>query len=148
MPFIEVNNHKLHYFDTHPDEQPAAGLTFMFVHGLGSSQNYYLPVLPALSKHRCIVYDAYGSGRSQFTGQKISMETMVGDAVGLLDKLQVQKAVFVGHSMGGIAVMHLGVQHADRVLGLVAIGPTQPGEGLATSILKRKDTVTQGKLNT
>lgn len=145
MPFIEINNHQLHYFDTHPGEPPAGGLTFIFVHGLGATQNYYLPIVQSLGRHRCIAYDAYGAGRSPYTGQKISMDTMIADAIGLMDKLQVPKAVFVGSSMGGITVMHIGVHHADRVLGLVAIGPTQPGKGLASAMLKRKDTVTQSK---
>ena len=47
MPFVTANNHRLNYADSHPAGPPTpSGLTFIFIHGLGSSQNYYFPVIP------------------------------------------------------------------------------------------------------
>ncbi|KAL2002919.1 hypothetical protein VTN02DRAFT_5573 [Thermoascus thermophilus] len=127
MPYIEVNEHKLHYADSHPQGAPAGGLTFICIHGLGSSQNYYFPILPYLTgKHRCITVDTYGSGRSPYTGQEQFIETVAADAVGVLDKLKVAKAVVVGHSLGGTTVSYLAAQFPDRVLAAVAIGPVHP----------------------
>lgn len=147
MPFISVNNHQLHYTDSHPDGSPANGLTFFFIHGLGSSQNYYLPVTPFLtSKHRCIAADTYGSGRSAYTNQSISIASIADDVIGVLDALKISQAVVVGHSMGGLVVTLLGSKHADRVKGVVAIGPTHPSETLTSVMQKRSQTAAEGML--
>ncbi|KAL4808914.1 Alpha/Beta hydrolase protein [Aspergillus unguis] len=145
MPFISVNNHELHYADSHPDGAPAGGLTFFFIHGLGSSQNYYLPVTPYLTdKHRCITADTYGSGRSAYTDQSVSIASIASDVIGILDALNIPQAVVVGHSMGGLVVTLLGSEHADRVKGVVAIGPTHPTETLTSVMQKRSQTATEG----
>ncbi|KAL4741300.1 Alpha/Beta hydrolase protein [Aspergillus similis] len=145
MPFVSVNNHQLHYADSHPDGAPANGLTFLFIHGLGSSQNYYFPLLPHLTpQHRCITTDTYGSGRSTYTGQSVSIATIADDVIGVLDALNIPQAVVVGHSMGGLVVTLLGSEHADRVKGIVAIGPTHPSETLTSVMQKRSATATEG----
>ncbi|KAL4962311.1 alpha/beta fold hydrolase [Aspergillus stella-maris] len=139
--FDPVNNHQLHYADSHPDGAPSGGLTFFFIHGLGSSQNYYFPIIPYLtSQHRCITADTYGSGRSTYTDQSVSISSIAADVIGVLDALNVPQAVVVGHSMGGLVVTLLGVEHADRVKGIVAIGPTHPSETLTSVMQKRSET--------
>ncbi|KAL4955880.1 Alpha/Beta hydrolase protein [Aspergillus filifer] len=144
MPFVSVNNHQLHYADSHPDGAPSGGLTFFFIHGLGSSQNYYFPIIPYLtSHHRCITADTYGSGRSTYTDQSVSISSIAADVIGVLDALNVPQAVVVGHSMGGLVVTLLGAEHADRVKGIVAIGPTHPSETLTSLMQKRSETAAQ-----
>ncbi|KAJ5095798.1 Alpha/beta hydrolase fold-1 [Penicillium alfredii] len=143
MPFVQANNHRLHYADSHPAGPPATtGLTFLFIHGLGSSQNYYFPVLPHLTAtHRCITLDTYGAARSPYTNDPVSIPAIAQDVVGVLDALKIARAVVVGHSMGGIVVTELGARFPDRVQGVVAIGPTHPSETLVSVMGKRADTV-------
>ncbi|PYH87774.1 alpha/beta-hydrolase [Aspergillus ellipticus CBS 707.79] len=142
MPTVTVNNHQIYYADSHPDGAPADGLTtFIFIHGLGSSQNYYFPILPYLASHRCITLDTYGAARSTYTGDAISIGSIAADVVGVLDALHVAQAVVVGHSMGGLVVTLLGAEYADRVKAVVAIGPTHPSEKLATVMTQRSDIV-------
>lgn len=147
MPFIQANSHRLNYADSHPDGVPTpTGLTFVFIHGLGSSQNYYYPVIPHLTEsHRCITIDTYGAARSEYTNGSITIPSIAEDVIGVLDTLQIPKAVAVGHSMGGLVVTELGARYPDRMLGLVAIGPTHPSEVLVTVMTKRSSTVIEGK---
>lgn len=146
MPTVTVNNHEIYYADSHPDGAPANGSTFIFIHGLGSSQNYYFPILPYLeTQHRCIALDTYGSARSTYTGQPVSIESIAADVVGVLDALKVAQAVVVGHSMGGLVVTLLGAQYADRVKAVVAIGPTHPSDKLASVMTQRSETVSNCK---
>lgn len=133
MPFITVNGRKLHYADTaEADGEPASPpLTIIMIHGLGSSQNYYYPILPRLSKFRCITFDTYGAGRSKYDGQEQSIATIAEDVLGLLDALKMRKALVVGHSMGGIVVSHLAATASSRVHGVVGIGPVNPSSNVA-----------------
>lgn len=146
MPFVQANTHRLHYSDSHPSGAPETGLTFIFIHGLGSSENYYFPVIPHLtSKHRCITIDTYGSARSTYTGDTISIPGIAADVIGVLDSLKIPKAVVVGHSMGGLTVTEIGSRYPDRVVGVVAIGPTHPSEVLVSVMSKRAETVLEGE---
>jgi pimeloyl-ACP methyl ester carboxylesterase len=63
----------------------------------------------------------------------------------VLDALRIPKAIVVGHSMGGLVVTELGSRHANRVQGVVAIGPTHPSELLVTVMNKRSETVLEGR---
>jgi len=146
MPYITVNNHKLHYADSWDlSANPVApGLTIVFTHGLGSSQNYYYPILPYLSDYRCITIDTYGSGRSKYDGQETSVQTIAKDVLGVMDSLEIKKAVVVGHSMGGMVVNYLGSTAPDRVLGVICIGPVHPNPNSATIFEKRIEIVQQG----
>ncbi|KAJ5676259.1 Alpha/beta hydrolase fold-1 [Penicillium macrosclerotiorum] len=143
MPFVQAHTHSLHYADSHPAGPPTpSGLPIIFIHGLGSSQNYYFPVLPHLTEtHRCITIDTYGAARSPYTNDAVSIPSIADDVIGVLDSLNIPQAVVVGHSMGGLVVTELGARYPNRVLGVVAIGPTHPSEMLVSVMGKRAATV-------
>lgn len=107
MPFLHLGYKRMHYADLTPTNRKTRE-TLIFMHGLGSSQNYYYAVCQKLvrSGFRCITFDNTGAGRSPYTFVEQSIETLGEDVVGILDALKVDKAVFVGHSMGGY-VSHL-----------------------------------------
>lgn len=44
-------------------------------------------------------------------------------AVQLLDALGIEKAAFVGNSMGGITTLRLAVEHPDRISHIITMGP-------------------------
>jgi pimeloyl-ACP methyl ester carboxylesterase len=143
MPYITVNQKLLHYADSNP---AAPGQTYIFIHGLGSSQNYYGAVLPHLtpSTNRCISIDTYGSGRSQYTGLEQSIDSIAQDIVKVMDVLKVAKAVLVGHSMGGTVVLHLAAKYPTRVVALVTIGPVHPTASTGQIFEKRIQVVSEG----
>lgn len=147
MPYLTTNNHQLHYSDTHPSGAlpSSKSQTLIFIHGLGSSQNYYYPIIPRLPNHRCVTIDTYGSGRSPYTGDAVSIESIAADVVGVMDELKIAKAVVVGHSMGGLVVTQLGSRFQDRIAGVVAIGPTHPNETMVGVMEKRAETVSKGR---
>lgn len=101
MPFLQIGYKKIHYSDLKPDGH--ARETFILVHGLGSTQDYYYAVAQGLVSKgfRCIIFDNTGAGRSPYTFVEQSVQTLADDVIGILDALGVDKAVVVGHSMGG-----------------------------------------------
>lgn len=147
MPFLTVHGKKLHYTDTAPTTADAEPRTIVFVHGLGSTQNYFVPILPYLDAYRCITFDNYGAGRSAFDGQHDhSVASIAADVLGLLDALHVGGAVVVGYSMGGMLPTYLASTHPDRVLAGVCIGPVHPSDAVAEVFKKRIPAVRDGKL--
>jgi pimeloyl-ACP methyl ester carboxylesterase len=101
MPFLQVGYKRIHYADSKPEGTVRE--TFILMHGLGSSQNYYYTVAQELlaKGFRCIIFDTTGAGRSPYTFIEQSIQTLSDDVIGILDALDVSKAVFCGHSMGG-----------------------------------------------
>jgi len=135
MPYLTVGPKRIHYTTFAPAGSSATppDHTFLFHHGLGSSQNFFLPVIPALqaANIRCIAYDASGAGRSPPTGGSQSISSLAADAIGVLDGLGVQQAVVVGHSMGGLVAAQLAAEHGTRVAATVWIGPVRPSAAVA-----------------
>jgi pimeloyl-ACP methyl ester carboxylesterase len=101
MPFLQIGYKRIHYADLKPEGSTLE--TFIFMHGLGSSQNYYHALTQRLlpKGFRCIIFDNTGAGRSPYTFVEQSIQGLSDDVIDILDALEVPKAVFVGHSMGG-----------------------------------------------
>ncbi|EMD00067.1 hypothetical protein BAUCODRAFT_64026 [Baudoinia panamericana UAMH 10762] len=143
MPYATINAHRINYYDT-TDSEPNRGsghAPILMIHGLGSSQNYYLPVIAYLPTYRCIALDTYGAARSKSQGETLTLEELADDVVGLMDHLSITKAVVAGHSMGGTMVCTIAAKHPDRPLGIVAIGPVNPASVKPEMFQSRIDTV-------
>lgn len=64
MPFINISpTQELYYVLRSPQDAASSGLTFLFIHGLGSSSSFYATVIPALvaAGHLCLAFDMNGS---------------------------------------------------------------------------------------
>lgn len=124
MPFTTINNHRIHYLEASDlGYSVDTKLPIVLVHGLGSSENYYVPILEQLSGHRVVIPSTYGAGQSKSQGEKLTLEDLADDVIGLMNHLKIEKAVIGGHSMGGPLVLTVAARNADRVAGVVGIGP-------------------------
>ena len=66
----------------------------------------------------------YPPGRPGYTA-----DDLVGDALGILDFLGVERAHLVGMSMGGAIVQRIAVEHPARVLSITLIATSPAGTG-------------------
>lgn len=156
MPFVQLSNSKVHYSDfvsgafAEPYTSSAStSKTIVFIHGLGSSQNFYLPLLPLLPKgYRCILLDSPGSARSTLPDNGVTVKSIAETALELLEKLKVDgKFNVVGHSMGCLVVEHIAQLAGDKVEAMVMLGPVYPSEQLGTVFSQRIATVKSGALH-
>ncbi|KAH7081576.1 Alpha/Beta hydrolase protein [Paraphoma chrysanthemicola] len=141
MPFLQVGYKRIHYADLKPEGNVRE--TFICMHGLGSSQDYYHATAQSLvaKGFRCIIFDNTGAGRSPYTFVEQSVQSLSDDIIGILDVLGIPKAVVVGHSMGGIVGAHLAAENSDRIVAAVLIGPVYPSANVAPIFEKRIETV-------
>jgi non-heme chloroperoxidase len=76
---------------------------------------------------RVIAHDRRGHGRSSQTSQGNDMDTYADDLAAVIDKLDLNDAVLVGHSTGGGEVAHyIGRHGTKRVAKAVLIGAVPP----------------------
>ncbi|SMQ55131.1 unnamed protein product [Zymoseptoria tritici ST99CH_1A5] len=143
MPFATVKSHRIHYVESSElgYENDSSKATIVMVHGLGSSQNFYVPTFPSLAGHRCIALSTYGAAQSKSNGEKLTLEELADDVIGLMDHLKVERAILAGHSMGGPMVLTVAARHPERVLGVVPIGPVNPSSIKPEMFTSRIETV-------
>lgn len=101
------------------------GPAVVFSHGfpeLAYSWRHQLPAV-AGAGFRAIAPDQRGYGGSSKPERidAYGIEELTGDLVGLLDALEIEKAVFVGHDWGGLVVWAMPLLHPERTAGVVGL---------------------------
>jgi len=115
---VELGSHALCY-----DEAGRGDPPFACLHGLVDTLEIWDRLAPPLAeRRRTIRFDQRGHGESRAPAGRCAREDMAGDLVRVLDALDVERAILVGHSMGGIVSMATALAHPDRVAGLVLLG--------------------------
>jgi len=106
-------------------EEAGSGTSVLFVHEFAGDHRSWEPQVRAFARqHRCIVYAARGYPPSDVPTElsAYSQDLAVGDALAVLDDLQVDRAHVVGLSMGAFSTLHLGLRHPERTRSLVVAG--------------------------
>jgi pimeloyl-ACP methyl ester carboxylesterase len=112
---------RIHYFDIGPKD---GDVIFLF-HGSGSGLAYWQEgFADALAKsYRVVAFDYYGNGFSD-RGHSWSYgyDLWARQAIAVLDALQIERAFFVGHSVGGVVASITAVDYPTRADGVATIG--------------------------
>lgn len=120
MAFATTDDGVKLYYEARGDGTP-----ILFIHEFaGDHRSWEHQVRYFSRRYRCITYGARGYPPSDVPTDlsAYSQERAVADAIAVLDATGSEKAFVVGNSMGGFAVMHLGLRHPDRLLGMVSSG--------------------------
>lgn len=97
-----------------------SGQALLLVHG-GPAVTDYLELLGSeVDGWRAVRYQQRSVPPSATNGP-FTIEQHVADAVAVLDTLQIDRAVVLGHSWGGHLALHLALAHPGRVAGLVIV---------------------------
>lgn len=108
-------------------EREGQGEPLLWITGFAISSEIFSPVIHTYAADfDCIRYDNRGSGRSAAPWHLTSIPELAGDAVRLLDALDVDSAHVYGMSMGGMVAQEMAIRFPDRVRGLV-LGATSHG---------------------
>ena len=96
------------------------GEPLLCLQGLGADSRGWIAQRRALgARHRLILVDNRGVGRSDRPPGSYDLEVMAADAVAVLDDLGLDDVHVMGASMGGVLAQLLAVEHAERVRSLV-----------------------------
>lgn len=119
--FIELPSGRTHYVDIGPATAP----TILFFHGSGRGVADWQDGLFSefSDQYRLIGFDYFGNGLSdRGFGLRYGYNLWARQAIELLDQLDVGKAVFVGHSVGGVIASITAADYPQRSAGVVTIG--------------------------
>ena len=91
-----------------------------FVTGIANGMTMWDGQVPALERDfRILRYDSRGHGGTEATEGDYSFDMLTGDLLGLWDALGIRRSHLVGLGLGGSMVIGVGIDHSDRLLGLV-----------------------------
>lgn len=113
------------------------GPAYLLLHGFGGSSRHWRHTLPWLSEGGvAVAYDrpAFGlserpMGRWPLEQNPYAAVNQARLAAGLLDTLDLDQVVLVGHSAGAEVALRLALDHPERVRALVLVAPSvdEPG---------------------
>jgi len=124
--FIEVEGGSLYV------EEDGEGPAVVFLHpGLWDCRTWDEQFALFSDRYRVLRYDARGYGKSSRLAPGVAY-SHVRDLVAVLDDAGIDRAAFVGCSMGGGIEIDLALEHPERILALVLVAPGLGGfEGTA-----------------
>jgi pimeloyl-ACP methyl ester carboxylesterase len=117
MPTARLNGVDIYYEDT-----GGPGPALLFSHGMMLDVEMFRSQIEVLrGRYRCIAWDQRGFGRTGEVFQPFTFWDLAKDALGLLDKLGVERATLIGLSQGGFLTMRAALLAPERVKAMVLI---------------------------
>ena len=114
MTLIRIDDIQMAYTDA------GMGRPIVLIHGYPFNRSLWNEQVAALSSsYRVIVPDLRGFGETDSSPGPATMNRMAQDVVGLLDHLEISRAVIGGLSMGGYVALAFYKQFPSRVRALV-----------------------------
>lgn len=102
----------------------------VLVHGASMTPHMFDQFAEQFSdRYHVVAYARRGHGKAAGVTQPFDLEDITDDLRVVMDSLEIQHAVLIGHSFGGNEITHMAAEHADRVDGLVYLDADFGGPG-------------------
>lgn len=103
MPDIQLDTWRTHY-----DFVGDGPRTIVLVQGLGLAGSLWGEFTQQLARHhRVLTFDARGAGLAHDNEEPFTTQGMARDVLGLCERLNIDRAVVLGFSMGGCVAQHI-----------------------------------------
>jgi non-heme chloroperoxidase len=101
----------------------ADGVPVIALHGVSDSRHSFGRLVPYLPQWlRLIAPSQRGHGDSERPAAGYRPADFADDLLALMDRLALERAVVLGHSMGSVNALRFAADHGERLLGLVLVG--------------------------
>lgn len=99
------------------------GKNLVFLHGWMCNQTFWQAQCKELVRRnfRCLTLDFRGHGNSQAPTSGYSMEQLTNDVGEIVRDLGLDRAVIIGHSMGGMVAQQFCLERPEQTAGLVLV---------------------------
>ena len=114
MPKVASNGIEI-YYETHGSGEP-----LVLISGIGYTLWQWHKMVPFLAEHfKVITFDNRGVGQTDKPAGPYTAQMLARDTAGLLDALGIEKAVVLGHSMGGFIAQAMALAFPQKVSKLI-----------------------------
>lgn len=121
--YVVANGIRQHFID-----YPGHGPTLILTPGLTANARSFDGLIDAglAPRLRVIAVDLRGRGETDQPDEGYTMADHAADIIGLMDHLEIDRAILGGHSFGGLLTYYMAARYPDRVGRCVVIDA--PGE--------------------
>jgi len=122
--FVQTNRIKIHYLEREGDRD-----VLFLIHGNGSSSSFWKELMEKIdTQYRIIAPDmrGYGDTEDLITDATKGFGDFAEDIHSLLEALEVEKAHFAGHSLGGGMLYAYAGKYSETVKSLTLVNPASP----------------------
>lgn len=103
-------------------EEAGSGLPVVLLHGFPFCRDIFSAVMPALAQlGRVVAVDLPGFGGSPAPPDGFTLADVAREVLALVASLGLERAVWVGHSMGGYIALEVAAQNPEELAGLVLL---------------------------
>ena len=114
---IKANGITINYQIDVPENANASAPWLVFSNSLATSLAMWDEQVEALKdSYRVLRYDQRGHGATDVPAGRYAYDTLLTDALGLLDALSIPKAHFAGLSMGGATALGVTIRRPELVI--------------------------------
>jgi pimeloyl-ACP methyl ester carboxylesterase len=118
---------KANGLDLHVEQRGAGGPALVFLHYWGGSSRTWQHVVDALSPdYRTVTIDQRGWGKSAAPEAGYALSDLADDVLAVVDALELESYILVGHSMGGKAAQLAASRRPRGLAGLALVAPAPP----------------------
>lgn len=101
----------------------------VFGHGFGCDQTLWLPLIKHFEQeYKIILFDYVGAGKSDLScydeRKYNSLQGYAEDILDVIEELQLEKVMFIGHSISSMISLHAAIKKPHYFSKLIMIGPS------------------------
>jgi pimeloyl-ACP methyl ester carboxylesterase len=101
----------------------------VFIHGWACDRSFWREQLDLFARrHRVVALDLGGHGDSEANREVWSMAAIGGDVQAVVEELDLNQVVLIGHSMGGMVALEAARLMPKRVVGIVGVDTLHDAE--------------------
>lgn len=127
---LSIEGGDLHYL-----EVVGEGTPIVFIHGMPGTCREFDRVRSMFPDRHTIAIDRPGYAWS--TGSPLAFSAQIDEVKSALERLGVERAVFVGHSFGGLFTLGAAIRHPQLVESMLLIAPSAGGTRIGEQRIKQ-----------
>jgi pimeloyl-ACP methyl ester carboxylesterase len=98
----------------------------IFVHGWSCDARYWQKQVPVFAQnYQVITVDLAGHGHSSFDREEFTMMSFAKDIEAIIKKENIDRAILIGHSMGGAVIAESAKLNPEGVIGIIGVDTLQ-----------------------
>ncbi|KAK6893865.1 hypothetical protein K6H09_003129 [Candida tropicalis] len=136
-----TTNHQFYTYIPSTTTTTTSNKLLIFLHGLGSSQNFYYSLISHFPDLNILLIDNEGAGNSKLFHENLTLNDLSKNVVSIVQELGFinHELILVGHSMSGMLVNYMNLYTNLKIIQNILIAPVHSTKQLSNAMNSRID---------